>query len=151
MVLPDLHNPIFPAYAEAMSGALLRRALVPVLCTRTSETVSEPQYIGMLLARHACGIVFVGSSYADAGPEQVAALRRRRLPVVLINAADEPVGVARFGVDDALAVQLAMGHLTALGHRRIGLVAGPSHHLPSARKAAAFGSDLVIRTEFSTR
>ena len=30
MVLPDLHNPIFPAYAEAMAGALFRRGLVPV-------------------------------------------------------------------------------------------------------------------------
>jgi LacI family repressor for deo operon, udp, cdd, tsx, nupC, and nupG len=156
MVLPDLHNPIFPAYAEAMSGALFRRGLVPVLCTRTSETVSEAHYIEMLLDRHVSGIVFVGSSYADAGPEQVAALRRRRLPVVLINAADENVGVARFCVDDAMAVELALSHLTALGHGRIGLVVGPSNHLPSVRKVAAFRSrlpapaqGLVGRTVFS--
>jgi DNA-binding LacI/PurR family transcriptional regulator len=62
MVLPDLHNPIFPAYAEAMAGALFRQGLVPVLCTRTSDGVSEAHYIEMLLARQVAGIVFVAAS-----------------------------------------------------------------------------------------
>ncbi|WP_432841273.1 LacI family DNA-binding transcriptional regulator [Dactylosporangium sp. CA-092794] len=156
MVLPDLHNPIFPAYAEAMAGALFRQGLVPVLCTRTADGVSEAHYIEMLLARHVAGIIFVGASYADAGPEQAEALRRRRLPMVLINAADENLGVARVAVDDAMAVDLALSHLTSLGHERIGLVAGPAGHVPSDRKAAEFqrllkrgAARLVARTLFS--
>ncbi|MFI5907992.1 LacI family DNA-binding transcriptional regulator [Dactylosporangium sp. NPDC051541] len=154
MVLPDLHNPIFPAYAEAMAGALVRHQLIPVLCTRTADGVSEAHYIEMLLARKVAGIVFVGASYADAGPEQVKALRARKLPIVLINEADENSGVPRVAVDDAVAVDLAVAHLRELGHRRIGLIVGPGGHVPSARKLAEFRrlggpADLVAHTMFS--
>ncbi len=71
LVLPDLQNPIFPAFAEVVGVALIQRGLVPVLCTRTSDSVSEANYIEMLLAQRVGGIIFfVGSSYADAGAEQ---------------------------------------------------------------------------------
>jgi LacI family transcriptional regulator, repressor for deo operon, udp, cdd, tsx, nupC, and nupG len=156
MVLPDLHNPIFPAYAEAMAGALFRQGLVPVLCTRTSDGVSEAHYIEMLLARQVAGIVFVAASYADAGPEQAAALQRRKLPVILINPADENRDVPRVGVDDAMAVDLALSHLQSLGHQHIGVVVGPAGHVPSDRKVAEFlarvkgpSRKLVAHTLFS--
>jgi LacI family transcriptional regulator, repressor for deo operon, udp, cdd, tsx, nupC, and nupG len=152
MVLPDLHNPIFPAYAEAMAGALVRRNLIPVLCTRTADGVSEAHYIEMLLARKVAGIIFVAASYVDAGPEQTKALRARKLPIVLINEADENLGVPRVAVDDAVAVDLALTHLRDLGHQRIGLIVGPRGPVPSERKLAEFrrlGGTLVAHTMFS--
>jgi LacI family repressor for deo operon, udp, cdd, tsx, nupC, and nupG len=138
LVLPDLQNPIFPAFAEAIGVSLIRRGLVPVLCTRTSDGVSEAHYIEMLLAQQAGGIIFVGSSYADAGPEQCQQLAERGLPVVLINAADENLGVPRVCVDDAAAAGQALAHLSGLGHERIGLVLGPLGHVPSQRKLDGF-------------
>ncbi|WP_212825268.1 LacI family DNA-binding transcriptional regulator [Catellatospora sp. TT07R-123] len=138
LVLPDLQNPIFPAFAEVIAQALIKRGLVPALCTRTADGVSESHYIEMLLSHQVGGIVFVGGSYADAGPEQCRRLEERRLPIVLLNAADENLGVPRVCVDDELAVDQALTHLTALGHERIGLVLGPPGHIPSARKLAAY-------------
>lgn len=138
LVLPDLQNPIFPAFAEVLGVLLIQHGLVPVLCTRTTDGVSEAQYIQMLLAQQVGGIIFVGGSYADAGPAQCRQLADRRLPIVLINAADENLGVARISVDDAAAAEQALRHLTGLGHRRIGLIVGPSGHIPSVRKRAGF-------------
>ncbi|MCZ9348390.1 LacI family transcriptional regulator, partial [Streptomyces mutabilis] len=37
----------------------------------------------------------------------------------------------------AVAVEQSWRHLASLGHRRIGLVLGPSDHIPSRRKSAA--------------
>jgi DNA-binding LacI/PurR family transcriptional regulator len=138
LVLPDLQNPIFPAFAEVIGVSLIQRGLVPVLCTRTADGVSEAHYIEMLLAQQVGGIIFVGSSYADAGAEQCRQLVERKLPIVLINAADENLGVARICVDDTVAVEQALTHLTGLGHERIGLILGPAGHVPSARKLAGF-------------
>ncbi|HWB37716.1 MAG TPA: LacI family DNA-binding transcriptional regulator [Rugosimonospora sp.] len=161
LVLPDLRNPTFPTFAEEISVALLRSGLAAALCTRTSEGLSEADYIEMLLAHATAGIIFVGSSFADAGARQGRALRRRRIPTVLINPADDNPGRARVSVDDALAVRMALDHLAALGHTRIGLVCGPVGHVPSGRKLRAFrdhcrgtprlrGSDaLVASTIFS--
>ncbi len=138
LVMPDLQNPIFPAFAEAVSLRLVKNGLMPVLCTRTADAVSEAHYIRLLLKHNVAGIVFVGASYADAGPEYGRELRERRIPIVLINPADLNEGVSTVSVDDEAAVDQAMAHLGALGHERIGLILGPVGHVPSARKLAAY-------------
>ena len=38
LVLPELQNPIFPAFAEVVSNALAQQGYTPVLCTRSSST-----------------------------------------------------------------------------------------------------------------
>ncbi|MEV6491753.1 LacI family DNA-binding transcriptional regulator [Actinoplanes sp. NPDC051633] len=151
LVLPDLSNPVFPAFADVIGVSLAQRGLVPVLCTRTSDGVSEAHYIQMLLASQVGGIIFVGSSFADAGDEQARQLTERRLPMVLINAADENLGVPQVGIDERAAVEQAVGHLTGLGHERIGLILGPWGHVPSMRKLVGFkrSQDLVEHTVFS--
>src|SRR6266851_1796846 len=88
LVVPDLQNPIFPAFVETVSAGLVKQGLMPVLCTRTADGVSEANYLKLLMDHEVAGIVFIGSSYADAGPEHVRELRERGIPVVLINPAD---------------------------------------------------------------
>ncbi|WP_367123414.1 LacI family DNA-binding transcriptional regulator [Streptomyces phytohabitans] len=141
LVVPDLQNPVFPAFAEALAGRLTRHGLVPVLCTRTADGVSEANYVAMLLARNIGGIVLTGSSLADAGPAQRRALRTRGVPTVLVNAADENADVAQVRADDGHAARQALAHLAALGHERIGLLLGPVGHAPSARKLLAYAAD----------
>src|ERR671919_1088886 len=51
LVLPELQNPIFPAFAEVVSGALAQQGFTPVLCTRTVGGVTEAEYVELLL-RH---------------------------------------------------------------------------------------------------
>jgi len=85
-------------------------------------------------------MVFAGGQYAeaDAPHEHYLRLLDVRLPVVLVNAAAEHLDFPRVSTDDAVAVEQAFGHLAALGHERIGLILGPSDHMPSRRKLAAF-------------
>jgi len=49
LVVPELQNPIFPALAEVVGGALVQRGFTPVLCTRTAGGLSEADYVAMLL------------------------------------------------------------------------------------------------------
>ena len=65
LVLPELQNPIFPALAEVIGGALAQRGFTPVLCTRTAGGLSEADYVDMLLDQHASGVVFAGGHYAE--------------------------------------------------------------------------------------
>ncbi|MFE5793104.1 LacI family DNA-binding transcriptional regulator [Streptomyces sp. NPDC056503] len=145
VVVPDLQNPVFPAFAEAIAGRLNKRGLVPVLCTRTADGVSEANYIEMLLGQDIGGIVFIGSSYADAGPAQGRALKDRRVPIVLVNPADENADAVQVSADDGDAVAQTLTHLTAMGHEKVGLLVGPSDHVPSERKIAAFGAFWTAR------
>jgi DNA-binding LacI/PurR family transcriptional regulator len=161
LVLPELQNPIFPALAEVVGGALAQRGFNAVLCTRTGG-LSEAEYVDMLLERQVSGMVFAGGQFAelDSPHEHYARLLTLRLPVVLVNAAVEHLDFPRVSTDDTVAIEQAYGHLTSLGHDRIGLILGPSDHVPSLRKLAAFeaavqrgggkaSKTLIERTMFS--
>src|ERR1700741_4246001 len=139
LVVPELGNPIFPAVAEVVAGALAQRGFNAVLCTRTGS-LSEAEYVEMLLERQVSGMIFAGGQYAeaDAPHEHYARLLKLRLPVVLVNAAAEHLDFPRVSTDDAVAMDQAYSHLAYLGHERIGLIVGPPDHVPSRRKLAAF-------------
>lgn len=140
VMLPEMENPIYPAFTEVVAGALAKRGFTPVLCTRTVDAVSEAQYIDILLEQAVSGVIFVGGLYqqADAPHEPYQRLRERSLPAVLVNAAIDGLPFPRVSSDDAHAVDHAYGHLAALGHEQIGLLLGPAGHVPSARKLAAY-------------
>lgn len=153
LVLPELQNPIFPAFAEVVAGALAKKGFTPVLCTRTTDGVAESDYVEMLLDQQVSGVIFAGGNYAQAAADHdhYHRLLRRGLPAILVNASIDGLAFPRVSADDAVAVQQANGHLISLGHKRIGLVLGPGDHVPSRRKAQAFQGDpnLVEHTFFS--
>jgi LacI family repressor for deo operon, udp, cdd, tsx, nupC, and nupG len=151
LVLPELQNPIFPAFAEVVAGALSQRGFTPVLCTRTEDGVSESAYVDILLEQQVSGVIFAGGNYAqaDADHEHYVRLKERGLPVVLVNAAIDGLGFPVVSADDRIAVRQAHSHLISLGHTNIGLLLGPIDHVPSARKAAEFPDLPVARSLYS--
>ncbi|WP_326642433.1 LacI family transcriptional regulator [Streptosporangium sp. NBC_01755] len=153
LVLPELQNPIFPAFAEVVGGALAQQGFTSVLCTRTLGGVSEAEYVDLLLQQQVSGVVFAGGLFAqaDASHEHYELLRERRLPTVLVNAAVAHLAFPQVSCDDVVAAEMALGHLRSLGHERIGMVLGPPDHVPSQRKLDAAGLDpeFVEHTMFS--
>jgi DNA-binding LacI/PurR family transcriptional regulator len=139
LVLPELQNPIFPAFAEVIGGALAQNGYTPVLCTQTAGGISEADYVELLLQQQVSGVVFVGGAYAQQGAshEHYSRLTDLHLPTVLVNAPVDELDFATVSCDDSVATAQALNHLRSLGHERIGLLLGPRDHVPSQRKLAA--------------
>ncbi|ROO51185.1 LacI family transcriptional regulator [Micromonospora sp. Llam0] len=140
LVVPELDNPIFPAFAQTIESALAQSGYTPVLCTQTPGGVTEDEYVEMLLDRQVAGIVFVSGLHADtaADHERYRKLIARPLPIVLINGYADGIEAPFVSCDDREAGELAVEHLVSLGHRRIGLITGPDRFLPVQRKLAGF-------------
>ncbi|MEU2116437.1 LacI family DNA-binding transcriptional regulator [Streptomyces sp. NPDC016459] len=158
LVLPELQNPIFPAFAEAIGGSLAQQGLTPVLCTQTRGGVSEADYVDLLLQQQVSGVIFAGGLFAqaDAPHGHYRRLAERNIPVVLVNAPIEGLDFPCVSCDDIAAVEQAWRHLSSLGHERIGLVLGPEDHIPSRRKltaatAAAHAAGAALPAEFVER
>ena len=140
LVVPELDNPIFPAFAQVIESVLAQAGYPPVLCTQTAGGVTEDEYVEMLLDRQVSGIVFVSGLHADtaADHDRYRKLVARKLPIVLITGYVEGIEAPFVSCDDRAAADLAVSHLVALGHRRIGLISGPERFLPVQRKIAGF-------------
>ncbi|CAM5247200.1 LacI family transcriptional regulator [Streptomyces spiroverticillatus] len=159
LVLPELQNPIFPAFAEVIGSALAQQGLTPVLCTQTKGGVSEADYVDLLLQQQVSGVVFAGGLFAqaDAPHDHYRLLAERQIPVVLMNASIAGLDFPCVACDDAVAVEQSWRHLESLGHERIGLVLGPADHMPSRRRLKAaeqaaggsLGDEFIERSMFS--
>ncbi|WP_327291446.1 LacI family DNA-binding transcriptional regulator [Streptomyces sp. NBC_01198] len=140
LITPELDNPIFPAFAQIIGQALTRQGYTPVLATQTPGGSTEDELVEMLVERGVAGIIFVSGLHADctADMERYARLQGQGVPFVLINGFTEKVSAPFVSPDDRGAMRLAVTHLAALGHRRIGLAVGQKRFVPVRRKIEGF-------------
>ena len=152
LIVPELDNPIFPAFAQVMETLLAQYGYTPVLCTQTPGGVTEDEYVELLLDRGVAGIIFVSGMHADSTADHTAyrTLVERGLPIVLVNGYAEGIDAPFISDDDAAAMDLAVTHLVSMGHRRIGLAVGPLRFVPVVRKRAAFIEAVVRQTGVSS-
>lgn len=140
LVVPELSNPVFPAFAQVIESALSDRGYTPLLCTQSPGGTTEDQYVEMLLEHGVAGIVFVSGLHADtsASTERYHRLRSREVPFVMVNGYADGVDAPAMSTDDNQAMEQAVRHLVSLGHRSIGLAIGPTRFVPALRKREAF-------------
>src|SRR5690606_8266766 len=111
LIVPELSNPEFPAFAQPIEAALPTMGYTPPLCTQPPGATTEDEYGGMLRDHSVGGIVCVSGVPADA---------------------------PAFSTDDAGSMELAVRHLASQGHTDIGLAIGPDRFVPAQRKRAGF-------------
>jgi alanine racemase len=145
LIVPELDNPIFPAFAQVIESTLAQHGYTPVLCTQSPGGVTEDEYVEMMLDRQVSGIIFVSSLSADTAADQSRYRRliERPLPIVLVNGYAETIEAPFVSCDDRLAGDLAVSHLVALGHRRIGMISGPNRFINTQRKLAGYRAALA--------
>ncbi|RCG33266.1 LacI family transcriptional regulator [Sphaerisporangium album] len=140
LVTPELDNPIFPAFAQAIERSLTQHGYTPVLCTQSPGGAPEDEFTELLLERDVSGIIFVSGLHADttARMDRYTRLTDRGLPIVLVDGYSEHIEAPFISPDDRLAARLAVQHLADLGHERIGLALGQRRFVPVIRKIEGF-------------
>lgn len=142
LITPELDNPIFPAFAQVIMQGLTRQGYTPVLATQTPGGSTEDELTEMLVDRGVAGIIFVSGLHADttADSGRYERLRGQGVPFVLVNGFSPHVRAPSVSPDDRAAARLAVSHLAALGHERIGLAVGPERFVPVQRKIEGFAT-----------
>ena len=149
LITPELDNPIFPAFAQAIERTLTQHGYTPVLCTQEPGGATEDEFVQALVDRGVAGIVFVSGRHADttAAQDRYVRLVQRATPIVLIDGYAAEVLAPFFSPDDRAAARLAVSHLIALGHNRIGLAIGPERFVPAGRKAEGFRAAMASKMD----
>lgn len=140
VIVPELQNPVFAAFAQEMCLRLAGSGHIPLLGTQRLGAIGEDEWTRMLLDRGAEGMIIVSGMHADveASTDRYQRLREHNLPLVLVNGYREGVDALFLSTDDREAIVQSLTHLTTLGHRNIGLAVGPERYVPVIRKVKAF-------------
>lgn len=120
VLVPRLSDTVMALIYEAVFRAAARKGYFAIVTTSGDDPIQEQSAAESLLDRRVDGLILATSRLDDQLPAQ---LRQRNIPHALILRTD---GVSRSAVgDDEQGGYLATRHLIDLGHRDIGLLAGP--------------------------
>lgn len=124
LVVLDVVSPFFMEIARAVERAASESGHVVILCNSENSADKEDKLLQMLAAQRVRGVLL--TSARTSGELDAEWLRALRLPVVFLDYEFSATDCS-VAVDDVHGARLAVHHLLALGHRRIGFVGGPRH------------------------
>jgi LacI family transcriptional regulator len=124
MLVPDITNPFFSSIIKGAEDAARERGYNLILCNSEDQAEREAAYLLLLRERQVDGVLIASSQMAD---ETIEGLRADSFPFVLVNRAAQDGEDLAVVVDNHAAAVEVVAHLAALGHRRIGHIAGPQN------------------------
>jgi LacI family transcriptional regulator len=122
VLIPDLNNPLFPPMLRGLEDRLGEYGYVTLLGNTDTDLSKERLVFDQMRARHVDGFVL---ATATRNSPILAEAVEAELPVVLMNRTAEDYPFSSVSVDNEQGERAAVAHLTALGHTRIGHIAGP--------------------------
>ena len=140
VLTPNLTNAIFARQAEQVENALSPHGLKTVICPVYPGTPQERDYVEALIDSGVAAIIFLSSSNTESSADHRVThlIASRGIPYVSINGGFPDSVAPVVSTDDWRAAELAVTHLHDLGHRRIGLLAGPVGNIPADRRVEGF-------------
>ncbi|MCQ8228603.1 substrate-binding domain-containing protein [Pantoea trifolii] len=131
VLLPSLLNPIFARQLQAMERQARAAGYGLLVATSDYQPEREAAIVEHMLNQRVAGLVL---TVADADNSAILhTLHQASMPFVLTHNVPQETHWPAICVDNRQAMQEATEHLLQLGHRHIGMVAGPMLQSDRAR------------------
>src|SRR6266550_3853122 len=117
MLIPDITNPFFPRMVRGAEDSLHEAGFTLVLADTDNDPDQERRHRDVMLERQVDGLLLATARRRD---RVVDGLIAAEVPFVLVNRTVDRGRVAAVIPDDRAGMALAVEHLYAQGHRRIG-------------------------------
>lgn len=126
VTIPDISNPFYAQLLQSIEESAQREGYSVLLADTQHDLKREDRYTVMLRRRDAEGLIVLGNGLPDLAME----ISRETAGTAHIVGAcefDSRANVPRVHIDNHAAARDAIEHLYSLGHRRIGVITGPSN------------------------
>ncbi len=121
MLIPNIGNPFYALVVRGVEDRL-RTAGYTLLLGNTYDQVSEQaRYLASFRSRQVDGYLLFVAADGEQEPQEMVQGRR---PVVFVGRTPRTFTADTVSADNVLGTKLAVEHLIAQGHRRIGIVVG---------------------------
>jgi DNA-binding LacI/PurR family transcriptional regulator len=140
LLVPTVSNPYYGQFAASVEQAAQRRGYRVMLGNTLRDPQLEQDFAAEFALQGVRGLIF---GWANSSPETLAAIARGGTAVVALDMrrGQLPEGEAQVDLvtlDNRAAGRVAVEHLVALGHRRIGFVTGPGEARSRMDRRAGF-------------
>jgi LacI family transcriptional regulator len=129
LVIQDIENVHFTAVCRGAEDFIREAGYCAILCDTDDNTERQTEYLEMLSAQNAAGVIL---NPASARSTDVSMLARDRIPVVSLEM-DLDIADDSVHCDNVEGARLATTHLAQMGARQIACVTGGSD-VPSAEE-----------------
>lgn len=154
--IPDITNPFWPEVARGVQDTLEEHGYATVTVNSDWNAHRENTYLSMVRRNRFDGLIINPTSV------QSRDLRTLGIPVVILGSGEGFPEFDSVGSDSEAATEEALDYLFALGHRRIGLIAGRSRRsqyratsrynsfvLFHAKHSIPLDDDLIVHGDFT--
>ena len=156
LIVPDINNTFWTTVARGVEDAAQGKGYSIILCNTDENAAKQQSYLDVVISQQVDGVII--APY-DSSAENLAKLRKRKIPVVVVDRDISGWDVDRVMGDSVAGARALVRHLIALGHRRIAVVTGPAntstavdrvtgYHLALSEAGIAVDTDLIRFGEF---
>jgi LacI family transcriptional regulator, xylobiose transport system transcriptional regulator len=140
VVFNELESPWAIEIIRGVEEVAREHELGVVLSAQEGPGALGRAWVDAVASRRTGGVILVVSELTE---EQAARLRARGIPFVVVDPAGEPApGVPSVGATNWNGGLMATRHLLGLGHRRVGMIAGPPKMLCSRARVDGYRTAL---------
>ena len=139
VIIPDLTNPLFPPIVRGIEEVLAPAGYTSLVVNTDNDPGHESVVVESLRARLVDGFIFATARVEHPLIERLAA----HVPLVLVNRVLGDVRLPSVVGDEQAGITAALQHLAALGHQRIGHLAGPQWTSTGQTRLRAFRTGMT--------
>jgi LacI family transcriptional regulator len=134
VVVPDVGNPAVAQIFRGIQKVTSEAGRHVIIIDGGTPARSELGWDRLAFEGRVDGLLVLVASVRDPAVQRVA---RSGVPIVLVNRRSEGIAGSVI-MDDARGAEVAVDHLVALGHRRIGHITGPANVDTARRRLSGF-------------
>jgi LacI family transcriptional regulator len=142
LVIGDILNPFFTELARAIEDEARTLGYSVVIGNADERPDRQDEYVGTLLERRVDGLLLCPTAETTPLVRDMAVEGR---PLVFLDRTLPGLDVPTVRADGAAAIADLVGHLRALGHRRVALISGPGLLSTGRERTEAFTAAMRAR------
>ncbi len=123
VIIPDIENPFFTRVVRGIEEVLQSAEYSLLLANSNESPARERINLATLQAEGVAGVIFTATERERLDSSDLAG---PQLPMVAVSRVLPGLKVDTVTVGNAEGARAAVAHLIGLGHRRIGLISGPT-------------------------
>jgi LacI family transcriptional regulator/LacI family repressor for deo operon, udp, cdd, tsx, nupC, and nupG len=123
LIIPNIQNPFFADVARGVEDVAYRDNFAVLLCNYDEDAAKQQFYLDVMQAESVDGIILPPIHEDDPA---LRGMVEAGMPVVCVDRALAGAAIDKVEVDNRRGAFDAVMHLLQRGHRRIGLISGPS-------------------------